>query len=445
MEIRGRLLVRNTALNFIGLVIVALVALVSIPFIIRGLGVEAFGIYSLALVVLGGFSFFDLGLGRATTKFAAERLGGDQENALSGVVWTSLGVQFLLGTVGAIVFVVAIPVLVGDVFKIPSVLVGEAKATFLILAASLPIVLGAGPLRGTLEAAQRFDLVNAVKIPASASTYLIPAIGVSFGARLPVIAIALVVARLVAIVAYLLLCCSLLPCLREKLSFDSKLLRRLMIYGSWVTVSNVASPILVYLDRILIASLISMSAVAYYTAPYELATALWVLPTSLAATLFPAFSTLGASTDRQGLEELQDLYTRSLKAILLTLGPLTLLVVFFAQGILQLWLGTRFVEQSTMVLQILAIGVLINSLSWIPFSFLQGLGRADLTAKLHLLELLFYPGLAWFLIMRLGITGAALAWTLRVIVDAVVLFVAGRWLQLVSLRIRTESGLLSGY
>ncbi len=85
MKIQGRLLARNTLLNFIGLVLVALVALVSIPFIIRGLGAEAFGIFSLALVVLRSFSFFDLGLGRATTKFAAECLGRDQEDALSSV------------------------------------------------------------------------------------------------------------------------------------------------------------------------------------------------------------------------------------------------------------------------------------------------------------------------------------------------------------------------
>ncbi|MCI0403070.1 MAG: flippase, partial [Acidobacteria bacterium] len=46
-----------------------------IPPIIAGLGAERFGLLALAWAVLGYFNIFDLGLGRATTKFVAESLG----------------------------------------------------------------------------------------------------------------------------------------------------------------------------------------------------------------------------------------------------------------------------------------------------------------------------------------------------------------------------------
>ena len=62
-------------LNLLGQVLPAAAALVTIPFLVRGLGTERFGILSIAWVVLGSSGIFDLGLGRATTKFVAGSLG----------------------------------------------------------------------------------------------------------------------------------------------------------------------------------------------------------------------------------------------------------------------------------------------------------------------------------------------------------------------------------
>jgi hypothetical protein len=58
---------------------------------------------------------------------------------------------------------------------------------------------------------------------------------------------------------------------------------------------------------------------------------------------------------------------------------------------------------------------------------LQANNRPDLTAKFHALELLPFLGILWFGIQWFGLIGAALAWTLRVVADAVLLFaVAGQ-------------------
>jgi O-antigen/teichoic acid export membrane protein len=59
----------------------------------------------------------------------------------------------------------------------------------------------------------------------------------------------------------------------------------------------------------------------------------------------------------------------------------------------------------------------------------QGVGRPDLTAKLHLLELPVYLGLLFWLIHADGIEGAAIAWSVRMVVDALALFfIAKRFL-----------------
>lgn len=62
------LLVRNAVLNLMGDVVLLLVGLPTIPYAVRGLGSEGFGILSIVCVLLGYFGLLDLGLGRAASQ-----------------------------------------------------------------------------------------------------------------------------------------------------------------------------------------------------------------------------------------------------------------------------------------------------------------------------------------------------------------------------------------
>jgi len=71
----GRRLARNVLWNLLGTGAPLLVALFAIPLLIEGLGTERFGVLLIAWMVVGYFSLFDMGLGRALTKLVAEKLG----------------------------------------------------------------------------------------------------------------------------------------------------------------------------------------------------------------------------------------------------------------------------------------------------------------------------------------------------------------------------------
>ena len=75
-------------------------------------------------------------------------------------------------------------------------------------------------------------------------------------------------------------------------------------------------------------------------------------------------------------------------------------------------------------MRILACGVLMNSLAHVPSSFIVAMGRPDINAKFHMVELAIHIPLAWWLITRFGVTGAAIAWTARVTFDVTLLFTA---------------------
>ena len=130
----GRVLARNTVWNLIGHGIPMLVGLFTIPILIRGLGTDRFGILLLVWMLIGYFNLFDLGLGRALTKFVAERLGKRADKSLPYLVWTGLTFMLALGIVGALVVGGSTPWLVYDALKIPAALQPESQSAFYILA-----------------------------------------------------------------------------------------------------------------------------------------------------------------------------------------------------------------------------------------------------------------------------------------------------------------------
>jgi O-antigen/teichoic acid export membrane protein len=418
VEIRGSLLARNSLLNFIGQVVPLFVGVVSIPLIVRGLGTERFGLLALAWVIVGHSAIFDLGLGRATIKFVAEALGKGQEEEVPHLVWTAVTVQVILGLIGALVLVGLTPVLVERILNIPPGLIGEARTTFYLLAFTVPIVIISSSFQGVQEAYQRFDLVNAVKIPTNSFTYLLPLVGLLLGFRLPGIVLLILLARFGALVTFVAMNLRQTPELK-RCSVSLNLFPSLFSFGGWVTLSNIIGPILQYFDRFVIGSLLTMSTVAYYTVPFEVITRLWIIPSSLVLTLFPAFSRIAIICK----EDLQRLYVRSIKYLFLSTGPIVLILVVFADDILRLWLGVDFARQSTVVFQILLLGTLVGLLSPVSGALLQGLGRPDILAKLYLLYLPPNIGLVWLLVQTMGIAGAALSFALRTFIDSVLLFI----------------------
>jgi O-antigen/teichoic acid export membrane protein len=420
----GRILARNTIWNLFGQSAPLLVALFAIPLLIKGLGTARFGVLTLAWAVVGYFSLFDLGLGRALTKLVAEKLGDGKVEDIYKLIWTALALMGMLGITGALVAASISPWLVHNILKIPQTLQDETLSAFYLLALSIPVVISAIGLRGVLEAHQRFDLVNKVRIPLGIFTFLGPLIVLPFSNNLfPVVAV-LVVMRFLAWGVNLFLCLRVVPALRSNIRMQRAMIRPLISFGSWMTVTNIVGPLMVYLDRFLIGALISVTAVAYYATPYEVVTKFWLISGALVSVLFPAFST----TLAQDRDRTARLFGRGVNYIFLALFPLLLVIVTLAHEGLSLWLGSEFADNSTFVLQWLAVGVFINSIAHIPFALVQGAGRPDLTAKMHLIELPFYLLMLWWLLVVYGIKGAAVAWVARVCIDTFILFVMVQWL-----------------
>lgn len=414
----GRVLFINSAFNLLGQVLPLVVAIVTIPLLVGRMGTERFGVLTLVWMVIGYFGIFDLGLSRALTKVVAENLARN-DSEIGALSWTGLVLMGLMGTVGTLVLLLMAPVLVERVLQVPPALRPETLTSFRLLALSLPIVITTSGLRGILEAAQRFGVLSLIRIGMGVFSFAGPLLVLPFSVRLVPIVVVLVAGRLIAAGVHLVYCVRYLPEMRRRVALRWSLAAPLVRIGSWMTVSNIVSPLMVYMDRFVIGAAITMSAVAYYVTPYEAITKLWLIPSALLGVLFPAFSSAySVDRARAGL-----LFRRGVQVVFVAIFPITLVVVAFARTGLTLWLGAAFAEHSTRVLQWLAVGVLVNCLAQVPFTLIQGAGRADLSAKLHLAELPFYLLALWWVVSRFGIVGAAVVWAARAVVDTVLLFI----------------------
>lgn len=414
----GHLLARNTILNLVGQLVPMLMAVFAIPALVNSLGKDRFGILTLAWTVIGYFTLFDLGVGQALTKLFSEKLGKRQEHEFPGLFWTALILMIVFGSTGAITALLLTPWLT-NVLKIPKELYTETLSSFYVLSFYVPIAISSAGLRGILEAHQRFDIINSIRVPMRIFTYIGPLLVLPFSNNLFFIVILLLLGEAVGWLSHLLFCFYIIPKLHHKFVFQRNLVLPLLRYGSWMTVSNVISPLIVTVDRFLLGMLISAAAVAYYATPYEMITKLWAIPSALVAVLFPVFSSC-FSID---IHRTATLFRRSTKYIFLTLFPVILVIITIAYEILNWWLGKDFANNSTHVLQWLAVGVFINSLGRISSALVQGAGRPDITAKLHFIEVPIYLLIFWLLVNFKGVEGAAIAWVIRVTLDTFLLFI----------------------
>jgi O-antigen/teichoic acid export membrane protein len=424
----GKLLARNTIFNFLGQAGPLIVGIVATPILIygldnsliqvEGLGDKRFGVLILAWMVIGYFSIFDLGLGRALTKLVAEKLGDGKDDEVPALIWTGLSLMTLLGLLGALVVLCISRLLVYSVLNVDEFLQLETLYSFYILGLSLPVVIITVGARGVLEAQQRFGLTSCVRTVRGVFNFAGPVVLLLFTNKMHFMVALLAIGNLLSMVVYIWLCFTTIPALRKGIVFSRKALSSLFVFGGWISISNIIGPLVSNIaDRFLIGVLITMEALTYYSTPFDAVCKLFILPTAIIGVLFPAFS---AGFLREP-ERMARLLERGTKYILLGMFPAVLILVALARQVLTIWLSPDFADQSTLVLQLLAIGVLINSLAQTPYAMIQGAGKPKLTAILQVAEAPFYLILLWWMMINYGIKGVAAAWLIRTVVDAVIL------------------------
>jgi len=408
----GRLL-KFTGWNLFGLCAPMAVAFFALPPLRGRMGEDIYGAFMFLLTVINYLSILDLGLGRAVTQSMSARIASRKIEELPAIFWTAMGMMLAFALIGMAVFFPLIPSIVCKWSRIPVGLQADAAYTLFAAGLGTPFLVLAACLVGVLEAHQKFKLINIIRLPMQTYTFLGPLAVALVSHSLLAPVVALLAGKAVECAVYFAACLWEVPVLRQSVGFQRKLVRQLFVLGGWMSVSSIAMLVLNQINSALMFVLLPVAMVGFYATIAEMIIRLLIFPRAWVSVLFPSFSAqhvMEAGT-------LAGLYARGVKSLLIFSFPVILVLFAFAGEALTFWQDAAFAAASAGVMRWLAAGIFVYSLSFVPFSLLQGVGRPDVSAKLHLAEIPLTIALAWVLMKYFGMQGAGVAWFIRCVFE----------------------------
>lgn len=424
MKIHRPSIKHASLVNLAGAVAPLLVTLLTLPFFLPMVGEFRYGALMLLWAVMGYMGVLDLGLGRAVSQRialldAAENVLDNDEHTIRNVLWGGITLSLLMGLLGGTGLAWLAPWLSHTVFSTPPDLRLEFETALTWMMLALPLATVSSVLMGALQGRHAFVALNIAQVIGGVLALIFPLLLTLNGVLdLGSLFLSMLAARGLQLWLLYRACrrvVSAAPLRLNRINQGLVEIPHLLRFGGWVSVSSILNPVLELTDRFMIGHRLDLAAVTTYTVPYSLATRLSLVPGSLSSVLFPRFSSLGGV-------EAQALMLRARLTLTAIMTPLIVLGILFVPTFLALWLGAELGARMAPVAVILLLGIWMNALAFLPYSYLQAQGRPDLPAKLHLLEVVPYLVFLWWAIGAWGIQGAALAWTLRVSLDSVLLF-----------------------
>ena len=407
---------RNSLYNLIGFGMPLLAALITIPYLINHLGEEKFGILTLIWAILSYAGLLDLGLSKAVTHRICVLISEGRRSQISSFFKSS---RLLLLTFSAIIAIILVFTLELYISILISGFNGydEAAKSLYIVALALPFVTLASLYRGVLEAKEEFLVINTIRLPMGLATFIVPALVVYFrGDDLLAIVMALALTKVIAFAVYHQTANWKVIEINGHAKFDWIELRQALNMGGWLTLTNIISPLMGYVDRFILASVTGPQSLAYYVTAQEIVTRLWIIPGAITASIFPRFSNNGMHSPKN-----VPVIIQSLILLLFTLSPICIVIFVFSDDLITLWISQEFSEKSAPLLRIMTVGIFINCFSHIPFTYLQGIGKARLTAIIQIIQFPFFIAALMIWIAEYGALGAAYAFLFRICIDSVLM------------------------
>lgn len=419
----------HSLLNFSGYAIPLLVGIITIPWLLQHMGAERFGLLALVWAFTGYLTLFDFGLGRAMSQQVAKYINKNNPEKITQLFWDTHITMAGFGIIGTALAIIIVSL---NTIEIPSTsteIQKEIPLTLMFSALMIFPTLLTNGMNNFLLALEKFNWINALKIPLNTLSFVIP-LWVTASAEQRILGILdttclyILISRSLFSLLLFLVCARVSPNILSIRNFRFSWPSHLLKLGGWMTVTNIIGPIMTYFDRFLISILLSPQAVSTYIIAYELASKLSIIPNALTASLAPTF----AKIHRKKQTNI-DMIFKSFLILSSIFIPLLLMIYIYADSLLNRWLGINEVHVMAEILRLMALGFYLNAIGLVFYTYLQYIGRPDLTAKLHLLELPIYIALLWLCLHTMGIIGAAVAWVIRAGIDMTLLLATTHYLN----------------
>lgn len=405
---------RNITVAMANSVATIVVSLVAMPFYLRFLGIEAYGLIGFYATLQAVSQVLDLGLASTMSREVA-RSGADERTA--GRLLHTLGIVYaVVGATMALVGLVVAPWLARHWLEpghIPVATVAHAVALMgFNLACRWPISLYHSALAG----AERLALSSAVSMSvntsaALASILVLAVVSPSIQAFFVVQAGAgLLHALVLRHLAYREVGCG-------DMRFDISELRRVWRFSAGMGGIAITSLAFTQLDKVLLSNLLALEEFGRYMLAVLVVSGLQAFVSPTFSTIYPRFSKLVASGE---LEELTRTYALGSRLLAAVLFPAALTLAFHARDLVALWTGNAAVAmQVAPLVAILSMGSALNGMMHFPYALQIAHGDTRLPLRINLVLLILLAPLTVALALSHGALGGAWSWAIVGLVYAV--------------------------
>jgi O-antigen/teichoic acid export membrane protein len=402
----------NTVATIVSVLIPGLLGLWSLKPLLELLGAETFTILSFFWVYTSHLGFFDLGISRNLGIELPKLPKGEKSKLIN----QSVRKGFVYSLIGVVV--VALLLFVIPIFN-PQFSVVSQVRVFAVLLVWVPLAVIQMIVRGVFEASESFISAAVFRAYNQSVLFLVPWV-MAYRGYYDIFQIVLVIT-----VARVL---SLLPSFYWLLrQYSLELIQKIedqevVIHcnNQWITLSNVSGIVNGSLDRFVLLSVLGAQAIGAYVFAQDFGIRILVLSSSFALVLLPFFS--------RNESKLQNhIWVRRGSGLILLSHIGLGLILFFGQTYLKHGFTNMPLAQDVIdFFWIFLLGITANGIGHILLSALHSHRELKRPALWHVISAMIYIPLLYWVVQVFGLTGAALLWSVRSVVDTVVLYILWR-------------------
>jgi O-antigen/teichoic acid export membrane protein len=394
----------NTAWTGVANVWAMVLALVTLPLLLNGLGRVAFGTWALLQTfsaITGWLSLVDLGVGTASTRAIAEQASLDDDRAVAGTIASTLACFGALGLLCAGALALIGPSVLPALFNAPADLRDDLMFAVVVFSAQIVADVLTEGIESCLEGLQRVDLSRAVDALRRTAVAIAISVVATAGGGLRGVAVASLVASAAGLLIGLVMLGRRAP-LRRGFRPSAATIRSLIAYGKTVALLRPIGVIHRTMDRLIVGAVLGPSAVSLVEIATQLQNGADAILSASSYSVVPTSSWLRARGDEGSLREL--LATGTRYSLLVTL-PVVALAAVIAGPLIRLWVGSDYPAAPGLAVVAL-LYIAMTAPMQVGSNLLLGAGRAGPILRAATVAVAVNLVASVFLVHAVGVVGA---------------------------------------
>jgi O-antigen/teichoic acid export membrane protein len=402
-----RQMLRSLNWNWAGTLADSVVAFLLCPYLLTHLGATHYGAWVMIGSLTGYFGLLDLGIRGSVGRYVAFYRARHDPQATGEIVTTAfalLSVAGLLGLVGTSVATLWAGPLFGSEFAAADL--PPLRLALLLAGLNLGLQLPLNVSEGVLWGCQRFDQLNAVRIPFDIARGVLSAVVVFFDGglvALSALALALTILGGVVKTALAFRCEPALSRQRGRVSRER--MQEVFSFGIWNTVRSITTMIPTRLTPLLVGALLGVSLVAPLSIAARLIATASAILVAATGVITPIATVLHAR-EQHGRQ--QQLLLEGGKYSLAAATVALALFLLLGRPLIQLWVGSEMASAYPLLVW-MALGRWVSMSQVVTRGVITAQAKHRALALSSLVQALVTLGLGLVLIRTWGVLGMAVA------------------------------------